>query len=108
MYAGHAYAGNWHSTWYAYAADFGLPCMFFWFLFTIYVLAYAYRGCRFVVRGRFLPVCCLFYSLHLFVETAFSYTSGHSAHTTMFTFVSYGMLLACVRGYSQQCYGNEV
>ena len=102
LYAGHAYAGNWHSTWYAYAADFGIPCMLFWFLFTVYVLVYAVRACRIVTVGRFLPTCCLFYSLWFLVDTAFSYTTGHAGFTTRDNFVSYGLLLAIVRGYKQE------
>lgn len=99
QFAGHAYSGNWHSAWYAYAADFGIPCMILWFLFFAYVLWYAYRAPRIVTAGRFLSTCCLYYSFHLFISAVFSYTSGHSASTTMDTFLSYGMLLAIVRGF---------
>jgi hypothetical protein len=101
LYAGHAYSGNWHSTWYAYAADFGLPCVLFFAVFFLYVLRYAWIGSREVVAGTFLPACCLYYSLSLFVSAAFSYTSGHSAKTMLSTCIMYGMLLAIVRGYRE-------
>lgn len=102
MFAGHAYSGNWHSTWYAYAADFGLPCMLFWAFFNLCVLSYAFRGCRLVTEGQFLPTCCLYYSFLVFTDAAFSYTSGHSSVTTVATFLRYGMLLAIVRGYRRE------
>jgi hypothetical protein len=102
LFAGHAYAGNWHSAWYAYAADFGIPCMLLWAFFELYVLRYAFRSCRVVTIGRFLPTCCLYYSLWFFVDAAFSYTSGHASTTTFQNFVNYGLLMAVVRGYRRE------
>ncbi len=99
LYEGHAYAGNWHSTWYGYAADFGIPCAALWLLFFLYVLRYSFRACRLVVIGRYLPTCCLYYSIGFFVEAVYSYMTGHSAHTTLDDFIAYGLLLAVVRGY---------
>ncbi len=100
-FAAHAYAGNWHSTWYAYAADFGIPCLLFYLLFFLYMLRYAWRGSREVVQGTYLPTCCLYYSFSLFVYAAFSFTSGHSARTLISNCITYGMLLAIVRGYRE-------
>ena len=99
LFASHAYSGNWHSAWFAYAADFGIPCAALWFLFALYALVYAFKACRVVVVGRYLPTCCLYYACWFFVDAAFSYTSGHSAITTMNNFVAFGTLLAIVRGY---------
>ncbi len=99
QYAAHAYSGNWHSTWFAYAADFGLPGLFFYALFFIYMLRYAWKAAREVTQGTFLPTCCLYYSFSIFVSAAFSYTSGHSAWTLVNNCINYGMLLAIVRGY---------
>lgn len=101
QFASHAYAGNWHSTWYAYAADFGLPCMVLYAIFFLYMLRYSYIGCREVTEGTFRPACCLYYAMSLFVSAAFSYTSGHSARTLLGHCLIYGMLLAIVRGYRQ-------
>ena len=102
MFASHAYSGNWHSTLYAYPADFGIPCLFFWLLFEIYALVYSYRACRIVTKGVFLPACAMYYALSLFVDAAFSYTTGHSSVTTSQNFLAYGMLLSIVRGYQLQ------
>lgn len=99
IYAGHAYSGNWHSTWYAYAADFGIPGVILYAVFFLYVLRYAWIGARTVVTGTYLPACCLFYCLSLFDAAFFSYTSGHSARTLISNCVMYGMLIAIVRGY---------
>ncbi|MBQ3808991.1 MAG: hypothetical protein II840_13670 [Kiritimatiellae bacterium] len=102
LFAGHAYSGNWHSTWYAYAADFGLPCMVFWLVFTLYVLLYSFHAARLVVVGQYLPACCLYHSIWFFVDAAFSYTTGHAAITTMNNFIAYGLLLSIVRGYRRE------
>ena len=101
LFIGHAYAGNWHSTWYAYAADFGIPCMLLWALFTLYLIRYVFRACRTVTMGVWLPTCCLFYGFRLLVDICFSYTTGHSATTSMTTWIPYGMLLAIVNGYQK-------
>ena len=101
LFVGHAYAGNWHSTWYAYAADFGLPCMLLWAFFTLYLIRFTHRACRTVSMGVWLPTCCLYLSLSILVEIAFSYTSGHSANTSFETWCKYGLLLAVVRGYQK-------
>lgn len=97
-FAGHAYSGNWHSTWFAYAADFGIPCTIMWALFTLYSLRYAYRAVQSVREGVYRPTCCLYFAITLFVSFAFSYVNGHSASTSMFTWITYGWLLALVQG----------
>ena len=102
LWAGHAYAGNWHNAWYAYAADFGIPCLVFWTLFVLYLIYYAIRAARTVVNGTWLPVCCLFYVFRILVDLLFSYTTGHSATTSQTIWTEYGMLLAVVRGYQEQ------
>lgn len=101
-FAGHAYSGNWHSTWYAFAADFGIPCMVFYALFFLYVLRYCWKASHEVVEGTYLPACCLYYSLAFFVSAAFSYTSGHSARTLLGHCIMYGLLLAIVHGYRER------
>lgn len=102
LFAGHAFSGNWHSAWYAYAADFGLPCMVFWGVIVLYLIQYAFHACRTVTNGVWLPTCCMYFALRILVDIVFSYTSGHSATTTMGTCMQYGMLLALVRGYQEQ------
>ncbi len=100
LYAGHAYSGNWHSAWYAYAADFGLPCMFLWAVFVIHLIRFAWRTGRTVDSRTWLGVCCLFFAIQLLVDLVFSYTSGHSAVTSMTEWTRYGLLVALFRSYS--------
>ena len=102
QFEGHAYSGNWHSTWYAYAADFGIPCMLLYAFFFLYVLRYCWKASHVVVEGTYLPACCLYYSMAFFVSAAFSYTSGHSARTLLSHCIMYGLLLAIVRGYQER------
>ena len=100
-FAAHAYSGNWHNTWFAYGADFGLPGLVLYALFFVYMLWYAWKGSREVSLGCYLPTCCLYYSFSVFVSAVFSYTSGHSALTLLGNCINYGMLLAIVRGYRE-------
>lgn len=97
-FEGHAYAGNWHSTWYAYACDFGLPAMFLWAGFMLYAVVWDYRGFRKVVFGDYANAVYIYYSFGLFLSLIFSYTSGHSAHTARDTWITVGLLYAIRNG----------
>ena len=98
LYEGHAYAGNWHSTWYAFAADFGLPCVILWGIFVCYLLRYLFVVARNVSDGKWRQTVCLFYCFQLLTEIVFSYTSGHSSRTPLFMWPAYGMLIAISNG----------
>ena len=97
-FGGHAYAGNWHSTWYAYACDFGLPAMFLWAGFMLYAVFWDYRGFRTKLFGLHANSVYIYYSLSLFLELIFSYTSGHSALTAMNIWLLAGFLTAIRNG----------
>ncbi len=97
-FEGHAYAGNWHSTWYAYACDFGLPAMFLWAGFMLYAVVWDYRGFRTVVFGDYASTVYVYYSFALFLSLIFSYTSGHSAHTARDAWIVVGLLTAIRSG----------
>lgn len=101
-FAGHVMAGGWHSALYAYPADFGLPCLFFFLIFAWHVLRYTLRAPRIVVAGNYLPVICLYCSFELLFMFVFLYTSGHASTTTMELMLRYGLLMAVVRGYQEQ------
>ena len=101
LFAGHAYAGNWHSTWYAFAADFGLPCMFLWALFVIHLLRFCLRVGRTVDTSSWLGACCMFYVFLILIEIIFSYTTGHSARTSAGMWTAYGLLVAMFRSYNE-------
>ena len=98
LYAGHAYSGNWHSTWYAYACDFGLPAMVMWAGFMLYAVFWDYRGFRKVVFGDYASTVYVYYSFALFFSLIFSYTSGHSAHTARDAWIVVGLLYAIRNG----------
>lgn len=99
VYEGSVNVGNLHSTWYAFASDFGIPCMVLWGIFNIWLLWWTFRACRTVIAGTWLPACCLYLSMWVWISFAFSYTSGHSAITSNMTWVAYGYLIAVFRGY---------
>ena len=100
-YAGHAYAGNWHNMWLAYACDFGLPGLVLAVLFWLYLVRFVFGSCYEVSVGVFLPVCCLYYSYEILSSLAFSWVSGHSAHSTYMTWIQYGFLIAIIHGYRE-------
>ena len=101
LFASHAYSGNWHSLWLAFAADFGLPGVFLWGLCYLSIIGYAAKASKIVTRGVWLPACCLYYSISFLIGLLFSWTSGHSAHSTLDIFWTFGLLLAVVRGYQE-------
>lgn len=103
---GHGTSGNWHSTWYAYAADFGLPCMVLWLFFVIHTVLYSIRACKVVTCGEYLPSCCRYLVLGIFLSVLFSYTSGHSSKTLLSSYPKFALLIAVVRGYKKQ-YGLD-
>lgn len=107
LFAGHAYAGNWHSMWLAYACDFGFPGLFFAIFLWVYLFRFILHGNRLVARGVFLPACFLFFSYQLLVALAFSWVSGHASHSTCDTWIRYGMLLALFNGYRSCCSSGE-
>ena len=104
LFIGHAYAGNWHSMWLAYACDFGFPGLVFAVLFWLCVVRFIITGNRMVSHGVFLPACFLFFSYQLLVALAFSWVSGHASHSTCDTWIRYGMLIALFNGYRSRSY----
>lgn len=98
VFEGHAVAGNWHSTWYAFACDFGLPAMILWALFLVCILRWIFLGFRRKTFGEFsLPVYS-YYAFVIFLDAIFSYTSGHSGLTSFATWINWGMALAILNG----------
>lgn len=98
IYEGHAYAGNWHSTWYAYAADFGLPCMALFALFAFKVASFECRWCRRIPPGTYSHAMIMYLSLWTLCILAFSYTSGQSATTFSVFCLNFGLAIAVAAG----------
>ncbi len=98
QFEGHSYAGNWHSTWYAFACDFGLPAMVMWAFFMLFALVWTYRGFRLNGFGVYSHSVYMYYAFSLFTSAIFSYTSGHSAHSALGNWITWGFLLAIQNG----------
>ena len=98
-YALHAYAGNWHNMWLAYACDFGLPGLCFAVFLWFWLLRFVFRENRMISCGVYLPACFLFFSFELLVSLVFSWVAGHASHSTYETLIRYGLLLALANGY---------
>lgn len=107
LFEGHAYAGNWHNMWLAYACDFGLPCLVFVIFLWLYIIRFVFRACRTVTLGRYLPACCMFYSFDLLLTAIFGWYAGHASLSTQSTFVQFGFLIAIFKGYQTQ-YSSRV
>ena len=93
------YAGSWHSAIYAYAADFGLPCLVFFLLFVWFNLRFAFRYARRIPCGTYASASFLYYALSSVHGTVCMYTSGHSSLTTFDSFLRFGMLIAIANGF---------
>ena len=99
-FEGHAMSGNWHSAFYAYPADFGIPAFLFFWLFFGTVIWTTVRAARSAPVGTFSSFCILYYTYEIMEIAIFAYTTGHSAVTTVDICVNYGMLVALANGRS--------
>lgn len=98
FFESHAYAGNWHSAWYAFACDFGLPGLFLWVLFCFCIVRWIivdYRRHRF---GTYASATYLFFGFRIFQEVLFAHVSGHSSYSAFFMWFYWGLLLAIMNG----------
>ena len=98
LYASHAYAGNWHNMWLAYACDFGLLGLALAICFWLWLVRFIILSNRAIVAGEYLPACVLFFSYALLESLVFSWVAGHASVSTYETWLRYGMLLALVNG----------
>lgn len=101
LYEMHAHTGNWHSTWYAYACDFGLPCMILFIFPFVYSLIYSYKVIKRSRYGTWSFICVLYFSFYTYIFAIFSYTSGQSAASTELILFYLGMLVALDNGLKQ-------
>ena len=101
LYGGHAFTGNWHSVWYSFACDFGLPCAILFAIPFIYMLFYSFKILRQSRYGSWAFICILFFTYTFYLAVIFSYTSGHSSKTTMGFMYNLGMLVALSNGLKQ-------
>lgn len=101
LFGGHAFTGNWHSSWYAYACDFGVPCAIGYYFALIFMLFYSLKVLKQTQYGSWSFICVLFYTLRIYVSAIFSYTSGHSSLTTLGFMYDLGMLVALSNGLKQ-------
>lgn len=95
-YSGHAFVGNWHTTWPGMSADYGIPGAVLWALFYLYLIVFIFKINKGQVQGSYRQTCCLWYSLSILNHIVFSHFYGHSALTPQSVWVDYGMLLAIV------------
>ena len=101
LYGGHAFTGNWHSAWYAYACDFGVPCAIGYYLALIFMMFHSIKVLKQTQYGSWTFVCILFFTLSVYISAIFSYTSGHSANTTVGFMYNLGMIVALANGIKQ-------
>lgn len=103
MFAGHAAARNWHSTWLGFAADFGIPSVFLYGLFAFYSIFWSIRLVRSIPRENVFQFAITFYIVCQFLQALmFSYGSGHSALVPYSLWPQYGILLAIANGLKKE------
>lgn len=101
LYGGHAFTRNWHSAWYAYACDFGIPCAIGYYIALIFMLFYSVKVLKQMRYGSWSFICLLFFTLNIYISAIFSYTSGHSSFTTMGFMYNLGIIVALENGLKQ-------
>lgn len=103
MFAGHAAARNWHSTWLGFAADFGIPSVFLYGLFAFYSIFWSIRLVRSIPRDNVFQFAVTFYFTAVYLQgLIFAYGSGHSALTPYSLWPQYGVLLAIANGLKKE------
>lgn len=107
QFQGHVDAGAWHSAWYAYAADFGVPCLLLFVALVVCEVRYSWRAVHTVVRGHYFPICIVYFTILLFLEIFFAYTTGHSAFTYREHCIWFGIIVALARGYKKSYGGHS-
>lgn len=105
---GHAVAGNWHNMWLSYACDFGVPCLVLIVFLWLHIVRFCFLATKLVVRGVYLPACCLIYSFELLFQFIFGWYSGHASISTQALLINYGILIALVNGYQKYVYRPPV
>ena len=101
-YAGHAFSGNWHGAFWAYAADFGIPCLLFYLFFVWRSLVFTFRYAKEMPIGTARCTCFLFYGMQLLHTSVIMFTSGHSSLTTEQCMLNFGMLVAITNGIESE------
>jgi hypothetical protein len=97
---GQVVARNWHSTFHAYAADFGLPALLFFVLFILMELREMIKECKkcLPIAGTYSSTVMMYYSF-LFILSCFTfYSFGHTATTTQNSFLFISMFIAVRNG----------
>ncbi len=94
QFAGHAFAGNWHGAFWAYAADFGIPCLLFYLFFVWKGLRFMFRNAPLLPCSSFRSSCFLYYGMSFTHHAMIMFSSGHSSVTTMTDFLNFAMMVA--------------
>ncbi len=101
----HTYSGNWHSTWWAFVADFGVPAAVFWFFFIGFsaVIAVKLAKRTGTISGiPYLQACVLYYAADLLTQLLFSLQSGHSALVPLGACPMIGLLHSISNGFEDE------
>ena len=98
QYTGHAFSGNWHGAFWAYAADFGIPCLVFYLLLVWSGLRFALRYAPMFPAKSFQSACFLYYAMAFVHQALVMFTSGHSSISTEMAFLNLGMMVAVMNG----------
>lgn len=96
--AGHALSRNWHTTWLGVAADFGVPCAFFWAIFCFQVLYFSNRYYRQAENNSYTKTLLLYFFMMMSLDLLRSFTSGHSAKLPLAWWGQFGLILSIGRG----------
>ena len=102
QYEGHTLAGAWHSAFWAFAADFGIPCLLFYLFFLWNGLKVSFHYSRKIPTDSFQSACCLYYSFLIIHDAVLIYTSGGSSSSSLKLMLQFGMLLAIANGFDYE------
>lgn len=98
QFQGHAFSGNWHNLWLAFACDFGIPGLILFAFFGATMMLVVLPMYRYCPRNSYIEACYLFYAYQLCTRFIFASVAGHSSISLQDIFVKYGLILAITNG----------
>ncbi len=101
-FEGYGTTKSWHGAFYAYAADFGIPCLLFYLVLLTHIARFSWKQGHCLEEGSFRSACFLFYSLRVWYTIPTMFTTGHSGITTFDLFLNYGMMLLLSNGITSE------
>jgi O-antigen ligase len=97
-----ALGSSWHNTWLGIWADFGLPAVLFWAIFSVQAVVIGFWVYRSTLYGTAYRTLAMMILLYFIGDILRSWTGGHSANDPFTRWWMYGVILSVAGGLQRQ------